>query len=80
MSSNIKKGKLVLAIGTDNVHAWNRMERDGMGESEQDRLRRCLDEALAAADAAGDTLIAAKLADCLWLLDRAASTSPAATA
>jgi len=69
-----------LAIGTDNVHAWNRMERDGMGESEQDRLRRCLDEALAAADAAGDTLIAAKLADCLWLLDRAASTSPAATA
>jgi hypothetical protein len=51
-----------------------------MGESEQDRLRRCLDEALAAADAAGDTLIAAKLADCLWLLDRAASTSPAATA
>jgi len=73
-------GKLVLAIGTENVHAWNRMERDGMGESEQDRLRRCLDEALAAADAAGDTLIAAKLADCLWLLDRAASTSPAATA
>ena len=46
-----------------------------MEESEQDRLRRCLDEALAAADAAGDTLIAAKLADCLWLLDRESAAS-----
>jgi len=51
-----------------------------MEESEQDRLRRCLDEALAAADAAGDTLIAAKLADCLWLLDRESAASSAATA
>ncbi len=48
-----------------------------MDGEDQERLRRALDAALAAADAAGNTLIAAKLAECLWLLDRERRTTTA---